>query len=66
MIDSEISFRIEIKIEGFWNKQNDGKKEYVKGRILKWIVDLDTFSLYDLMSDLAEEIMWGSYQTPKV
>jgi hypothetical protein len=66
MIDSEISFRIEIKIEGFWNKQIDGKKEYVKGRILKWIVDLDTFSLYDLMSDLAEEIMWGSYQTPKV
>jgi hypothetical protein len=38
-VDPETAFRIEVKIEGFWNKQIEGKKEYIKGRILKRVVD---------------------------
>jgi MuDR family transposase len=55
-----------VKIEGFWNKQIEGKKEYVKGRVLKWVVDSDKFSLCELMTNLKEEISWGSSQLPKI
>lgn len=56
----EIVFRIEIKIEGFLNKQNDSRNVYVKGKTLKWVVDSDRFSLCDLISDLSDELCWGS------
>jgi MuDR family transposase len=57
---------MEVKIEGFWNKQSDGRKVYFKGRTLEWVVDSDKFSLVDLKSDLFEKIGWGSSQTPKI
>jgi MuDR family transposase len=65
-LDSETTFNIDVKIEGFLNKQNDGKKIYVKGKILKWRVDSDRFSLCDMVSDLSGEITWGSCQKPKI
>jgi hypothetical protein len=34
-VDPETAFRIEVKVEAFWNKQDDGRKVYVKGRTLK-------------------------------
>ena len=58
--DPETAFRIEVKIEAYWNKQNVSTKEYVKGKILNRVVDSDRFSLCELLSDLAEEITWGS------
>lgn len=58
--------RIEVKFEAFWNKQNNGRKVYVKGRTLKWVVDSDTLSLCDLISDLSDEISWGSCQTLRI
>jgi hypothetical protein len=65
-VDPEITFRIEVKVEAFWNKQDDGRKVYIKGRTLKWVVDSHKFSLCDLISDLSEEICWGSCQVPKI
>jgi MuDR family transposase len=38
----------------------------VKGKILKWVVDSDRFSLCELISGLSEELCWGSCQTPKI
>jgi hypothetical protein len=61
----ETAFRVEIKIEGFLNKQNDGRKVYVKGKTLKWVVDLDRFSLYELISGLSEELCWGELSNIK-
>ncbi|XP_078153161.1 uncharacterized protein LOC144548368 [Carex rostrata] len=64
--DPETAFRIEVKIEGFFMKQIDGRKDYVKGKTLKWVVDSDRFSLCDLRSDLFDDLCWGSCQTPKI
>jgi hypothetical protein len=66
-IDTEAVFKIEINIEGFWKKSNnDSRKIYIKGRTLKWMVDPDKFSLFDLSSDLLDELSWGESQTPKI
>jgi hypothetical protein len=65
-IDTETVFKIEIHIKGFWKKKNDNRKIYVKRRTLKWMVDKDKFSLYDLNSDLLEELSWGGSQISKI
>jgi hypothetical protein len=51
----ETTLKIEDKIEGFSNKQNDGMKVYMKGRIIKWVIDSDRFLLCDLISYLSDE-----------
>jgi MuDR family transposase len=65
-MDPKMTYRLEVKIEGFWNKQNDGRKIYVKGKTIKLVIDSDMFSLCDLMSDLSNQISWGICQTPRV
>jgi hypothetical protein len=60
------AFIVDIKIEGFFNKQNDGRRIYVKGKTLKWVIDSNRFSLCELIHNLSEEICWGSCQTPKI
>ncbi|XP_078164438.1 uncharacterized protein LOC144559293 [Carex rostrata] len=65
-VDPETSYRIEVKIQGFFNKKNDGTKTYVKGRTLKWVVDSDRFSLCDAISGISDEISWGSCQTLRI
>jgi hypothetical protein len=38
----------------------------VKGKVLKWKVDSDRFSLCDIFSNLVGEITWGSCKKPKI
>ena len=64
--DPKTAFRIEAKIEAFVNKQIDGRKDYIKGKTLNWVVDSDRFSLCDLRSYLFDDLCWGSCQTPKI
>jgi hypothetical protein len=65
-VDPETTFKIEAKVDGFWKKQDDCKKVYVKGRKLQWVVDSDRFSLCDLRSYLLEDLSWGRLQTPMI
>ena len=64
--DPKTAIRIEAKIEAFVNKQIDGRKDYIKGKTLNWVVDSDRFSLCDLRSYLFDDLCWGSCQTPKI
>ena len=56
-------FSLEIKVEGFPTTDSLGRKSYSKGMVIKWDVEIGSFSLDLLMSSLLKEVNWGSNQS---
>jgi hypothetical protein len=55
-------FWLEIKVEAFMTKDNDGKKSYCKGKVVKWAVEVGTITFDLLLSSLSSEVSWSSNQ----
>lgn len=49
-------FRVDIKVEAFCMKELDGRKLYIKGRTLNWVVKYNRFTMQSLMVPLSSEV----------
>jgi len=56
-------FSLEIKVEGFNTTDALGRKVYTKGSVIKWNVEIGSFSLDLLMEILRNEVKWASNQS---
>jgi len=59
-------FSLEIKVEGFPTTDSLGRKSYSKGTVIKWDVEIGSFSLELLLESLSKELKWGPNQVPTV
>ena len=59
-------FSLEIKVEGFCSTDNSYRKVYTKGRLIKWDVEIGSFSFDMLLTSLCNEFQWSSSQSPSV
>lgn len=59
-------FSLEIKVHGFCTTNSNCRKSYVKGRVIKWDVEVGSFSIDLLMQSLRNELNWSSIQNPCV
>ena len=57
-------FSLEIKVEGFCTTDSNGRKSYTKGRVIKWDVEVGSFSFDLLMQSLRNELKWSPLQSP--
>ena len=55
-------FSLDIKVQAFMRKDNDGKKIYVKGKEVHWSMEVGTITFEMLVSSLSEVVSWSSYQ----
>jgi len=60
-IDPKSACRIEITVNSYFTMR-DGRKEYNWGRLVKFIVDSEEYSIIDLEKDIASEFKWASDQ----
>ena len=47
-----------VVLEAFVTKDSDGKKSYCKGKVVKWAVEVGTFTFDLLLSSLSTEVSW--------
>ena len=66
LLDRVSLFSLEIKVEGFCSTDNNGRKVYTKGRLIKWDVEVGSFSFDMLLTSLRNEFQWSSSQSPGV
>jgi hypothetical protein len=59
-------FSLEIKVQGFCTRDSKGRKAYIKGRVIKWDVEVGSFSFDLLLTSLCNEFQWSSSQSPNV
>jgi len=59
-------FSLEILVEGFLTVDPMGRKVYSKGRVIKWDVEMGSFSLELLMTNLQNEVKWAPTQSATV
>ena len=57
-------FSLEIKVEGFCTTDSNGRKSYTKGRVIKWDVEVGSFSFDLLMQSLSNELKRSPLQSP--
>ena len=57
-------FSLEIKVEGFCTTDSNGRKSYTKGRVIKWDVEVGSFSFDLLMQSLRNELKWSPSRVP--
>jgi len=50
-------------VEGFYTTDAFGRKSYKKGAIIKWDVEIGSFTLEMLMTSLCNEVKWASNQS---
>ncbi|KAG8065136.1 hypothetical protein GUJ93_ZPchr0004g38415 [Zizania palustris] len=55
-------FNLEIKVEGFCSKLENGRKSYCKESVIKWDIEIDSFSFGLLMTSLSSKIQWAPDQ----
>jgi hypothetical protein len=55
-------FTLELKVEGFCTTDAFGRKSYKNGAIIKWDVEIGSFTLEMLMANLCNEVKWSSNQ----
>lgn len=48
-------FLLEMKVEGFFTIDNDGKKAKSQGKLIKWDVQVGALTLYILLRTLSNE-----------
>jgi len=53
-------FSLALKVEGFSSTDSSGRKAYTKGRVIKWDVEVGSFSFDLLMNSLRNEFQWSS------
>jgi len=56
-------FALEIKVQGFVTTDPNGRKTYTKEKVMRWEMEIGSFTLNLLMSSLLEEVKWGSNQS---
>ena len=56
-------FLLEIKVESFNTTYTLGRKVYTKGSVIKWDVEIGSFSLDLLRKSLRNEVKWASNQS---
>ena len=59
-------FSLALKVEGFSSTDSSGRKAYTKGRVIKWDVEVGSFSFDLLMNSLRNEFQWSSSQSASV
>ena len=59
-------FSLEIKVEGFCTTDFVGRKSYSKGKVIKWNVEIGTFTFELLMNSLRNEVKWALNQDATV
>uniref|UniRef100_K3YM10 Uncharacterized protein n=1 Tax=Setaria italica TaxID=4555 RepID=K3YM10_SETIT len=59
-------FSLEIKVEGFCTTDSLGRKSYSKGIVIKWNVEIGTFTFELLMNTLRNEVKWAPNQDATV
>jgi len=52
-------FSLEIKVEGFPTTDSLGRKSYSKGTVIKWDVEIGSFTLEFLLDSLRKEVKWA-------
>ena len=53
-------------VEGFLTVDSMGRKVYCKGRVIKWDVEIGSYSLDLLMKYLENEVKWAPNQSATV
>ena len=53
-------FALEIKVQEFVTTDSNGRKILRKGTVMRWEMEIGSFSLDLLMSSLLKEVNWGS------
>jgi len=59
-------FALEIKVQEFVTTDSNGRKILRKGTVMRWEMEIGSFSLDLLMSSLLKEVNWGSNQSATV
>jgi len=59
-------FSLVMKVEGFYTRNSTGRKAYTKGHLIKWDVEVASFSFDLLLTSLRNEFQWSSSQSPNV
>ena len=59
-------FSLALKVEGFYSTDSSGRKAYTKGHLIKWDVEVGSFSFDMLLTSLRNEFQWSSSQSPGV
>ena len=59
-------FALEIKVQEFVTTDSNGRKTYRNGTVMRWEMEIGSFSLDLLMSSLLKEVNWGSNQSATV
>ncbi|CAL4988329.1 unnamed protein product [Urochloa decumbens] len=59
-------FSLEITVEGFCSTDSLGRKSYSKGKVIKWNVEIGTFSFELFMNSLRNEVKWADNQAATV
>lgn len=52
-------FLLEIKVQGFFSSDSNGRKSCMKGRVINWDVEIGLFSFDLLMQSLSNELRWS-------
>ena len=59
-------FALEIKVQAFSTTDSLGRKVYCKGSVIKWDVEIGSFTLEPLMQSLQSAVKWSSNQCATV
>ena len=59
-------FALEIKVQEFVTTDSNGRKTYRNGTVVRWEMEIGSFSLNLLVSSLLKEVNWGSNQSSTV
>ena len=59
-------FVLEIKVQEFVTTDSNGRKTYRNGTVMRWEMEIGSFSLNLLVSSLLKEVNWGSNQSSTV
>jgi len=59
-------FALEIKVQEFVTTDSNGRKILRKATVMRWEMEIGSFSLDLLMSSLLKEVNWGSNQSATV
>ena len=67
MVDARVPlFSLEIKVEALCTIDSLGRKAYTKGSVIKWDVEIGSFSIDLLMTILINAIKWSPIQCPTI
>jgi len=65
LVDARVPlFSLEIKVEAFCTIDSLGRKAYTKGSVIKWDVEIGSFSFELLMTSLCNAVKWSRTQCP--